>query len=230
MKMRIAITFLFLAPVIGLLQDKPASPAKPTPAEEIKTLVRQLGDDNFSIREKASQRLTAIGRPALPALRQAAKDSDAEVRQRAGQILDAIQSSLTFLLESLKDNNPAVRREAAQGLIRLGPKAKPAVTALTQALQDKDEDVRDAVFNALLSIDPEIKALVQEVPKKAQADKYHKLLRRIRVPQDRKSYTEFSDYGFYDGSEWAGYTDLPPGYWVYVYPHWYIWAEVKESK
>jgi HEAT repeat protein len=224
-------TIVFLSVcVIALDQPKSDTPPKPPSAEEITVLIRQLGDENFLIREKASKRLEAIGRPAVSALREAAKDSDAEVRQRAGRILEAIQSSLSYLLESLKDNNPAVRVEAADGLARLGAKAKPAVAALIQALEDKNEVVREAAFNALLSIDPEVKALAQAVPKKARADKYQKLLRRIRVPQDHKTYSDFSDYGYYEGTEWAGFTDLPPGYWVSVYPYWYIWGEVKEGK
>jgi hypothetical protein len=65
--------------------------------------------------------------------------------------------------------------------------------------------------------------------KKATADgKYAKLLAVIHAPDDKDSYGEFNDYGPYDGSEWAGYTGLPKGNWVYVAPHWYIWE--KEGK
>jgi hypothetical protein len=228
--LKMTIVLLLSIYSFSLDQGKSDTPPKAVQPEEIKTLVRQLGDDDFKTRERASQRLRELGRFAMPALRKAANDSDAEVRQRASRIVEEIQTSLTYLLESLKDNNPAVRREAAEGLERLGTKAKPAVAALTKALGDKNEIVREAVFNALLNIDPEVKALVQAVPQKAYADKYDKLLRRIRVPQDQKQYTEFNDYGYYDGTEWAGFTDLPPGYWVYVYPYWYIWGEVKGGK
>jgi hypothetical protein len=51
------------------------------------------------------------------------------------------------------------------------------------------------------------------------------LLRQIQVPADAASYGEFHDYGYWAGSEWAGYHDLPAGYWVYVYPYWYIWRD-----
>lgn len=62
--------------------------------------------------------------------------------------------------------------------------------------------------------------------KKAQADgRYAMLLRQIRVPDDLEDYGEFNDYGAWDGTEWAGYHDLPHGYWVYVYPYWYIWRD-----
>jgi hypothetical protein len=68
---------------------------------------------------------------------------------------------------------------------------------------------------------PEIKAL-----KKASVEgKYTKLLAVIHVPNDKTDYGEFSDYGLFEGTEWAGYKGLPTGYWVYVYPHWYIWEK-----
>ena len=52
--------------------------------------------------------------------------------------------------------------------------------------------------------------------------KYSELLRKIRVDSDRSTYGDFYDYGAWEGDSWGGYTDLPAGYWVYVYPHWYI--------
>lgn len=55
--------------------------------------------------------------------------------------------------------------------------------------------------------------------------KYRTLLREIRVPQDRGSYGYFTDYGHSTTASWGGHDNLPPGYWVYVYPNWYIWGE-----
>jgi hypothetical protein len=54
--------------------------------------------------------------------------------------------------------------------------------------------------------------------------KYVTLLRRIYVPQDARRYGRCRDYGRYTGSSWAGHHNLPPGYWTYRYPHWYIWS------
>ena len=42
---------------------------------------------------------------------------------------------------------------------------------------------------------------------------------------DKAAYGEFNDYGPYAGTEWGGYKGLPKGNWVYVAPHWYIWAQ-----
>jgi gas vesicle protein len=220
---------LFLTTSISFPLDEPTKAAA-ADAKQLKKLIHELGSDDFSVREKATQGLTDIGRTALPALREALQSADAEVRQRARRVMDSIQTSTKYLLESLKDSDPSQRKEAAEILERLGGSAKPIVPALVEALKDKDETVRDAVINALVAIDPAADALARAIPAKAHVEgKYQKLLRRIRVSRDKQSYSDFSDYGHYDGSEWAGYTDLPPGYWVYVYPHWYIWGEQKQK-
>jgi hypothetical protein len=73
-------------------------------------------------------------------------------------------------------------------------------------------------------------ALVDAASAKASVNgKYRKLLRRIQVEQDKASYGEFSDFGQFNGTSYAGYSNLPVGYWVYVYPYWYIWGEMKEA-
>src|SRR5262249_1169655 len=45
----------------------------------------------FEAREKATKELEAIGTPALKALREAAKDGDAEVKARAKKLLEQIE-------------------------------------------------------------------------------------------------------------------------------------------
>jgi hypothetical protein len=55
--------------------------------------------------------------------------------------------------------------------------------------------------------------------------RYQTLLRKIEVPNDQQSYGDFYDYGHYTGTSYAGFNDLPPGYWVYLAPHWYIYRD-----
>ncbi len=50
------------------------------------------------------------------------------------------------------------------------------------------------------------------------------LLRKIAVPDDHIYYGAFRNYGRWTGASYSGHEDLPPGHWVYVYPHWYVWA------
>jgi Ca-activated chloride channel family protein len=61
---------------------------------------------------------------------------------------------------------------------------------------------------------------------KASVDgKYRRLVKKIEVRDDFQRFGAFNDYGHWDGDEYAGHKDIPPGNWVYVYPNWYIWAE-----
>jgi hypothetical protein len=57
---------------------------------DVKTLVAQLGDEAFSIRESATNQLIRQGPAAKAELLVAAKDPDAEVRSRARQVLEKI--------------------------------------------------------------------------------------------------------------------------------------------
>ena len=55
--------------------------------------------------------------------------------------------------------------------------------------------------------------------------KYSNLLRKIKVASDCDRYGEFCDWGYWTGTSWAGYSDLPRGYWVYVTPDWFIFEK-----
>jgi hypothetical protein len=61
---------------------------EPTPHREIDSLITQLGDDSFQVREAATRQLEKRS-DAIPALRRALTSPDAEVARRAGAILDA---------------------------------------------------------------------------------------------------------------------------------------------
>jgi hypothetical protein len=62
--------------------------------QDVAELVKQLGDDRFATRERASLALKKIGAPALSSLRKATSSNDAEVRRRAEQLVEAIESRL----------------------------------------------------------------------------------------------------------------------------------------
>jgi HEAT repeat protein len=53
----------------------------------VAALIRQLGDDDFEMREKATGELAALGPQAEPALRQAVEAADAEIAERARRCL-----------------------------------------------------------------------------------------------------------------------------------------------
>ncbi len=199
-------------------------------ARKIDRLIDQLGDRKFRVREEAMKQLLAIGKPAVPALRAALERADADLQLRLRILLGKIASGVPFLLEDLRSKDPKVRLRAVQRLAQIEADAKQAIPALVKALKDADEEVRDAAIDALSAIDPENKAIADAAPRKASVNgKYAKLLRKIKVEADRQHYGDFSEYGMYTGTSHAGHVGLPPGYWVYVQPHWYIWGELKQK-
>jgi HEAT repeat protein len=76
--------------------------------EQINALIKQLGDDDFDKREEASKRIITVGAAALPRLRVALKNANAEVARRAGECIDAI--------EKAKPGSP-VAQAAARALV-----------------------------------------------------------------------------------------------------------------
>src|SRR5439155_1925022 len=66
----------------------------------LKKLVKQLGDDDFDMREEATRQLVAAGAPARPFLQEALKDGDQEVVGRARKCLQQIDQGLTAVVTS----------------------------------------------------------------------------------------------------------------------------------
>jgi len=64
--------------------------ADPGIGKKIDALLELLGDDAWTLREKATRDLIALGRPAVPKLRDAVRSTDAEVKWRAAHILRQI--------------------------------------------------------------------------------------------------------------------------------------------
>jgi hypothetical protein len=66
--------------------------------------------------------------------------------------------------------------------------------------------------------------------KKATCNKkYSKLLRKFNVEVDRLEEGMFSDYGYWEGAaKYGGHTNVPAGYWVYVYPDWYVFEKTTD--
>jgi len=66
----------------------------------------------------------------------------------------------------------------------------------------------------------------EEALKKAQLDgKYRMLLHQIKVEKDAETNPQLKDLGRQTRTEYAGHTDLSPGYWVYNAPYWYVWRD-----
>jgi hypothetical protein len=139
--------------------------------EELKALVRQLGDRSFRVRQKASAALLARGAAALPFLRQALGDADLEIARRAkkcfrqikqGTGLGVITSTVRLLglrkpqgaAQVLLDyvpcaTNETVANEVQAALWRLASSSGKPDPVLVEALKSKDPERRDAASAAL---------------------------------------------------------------------------------
>ena len=65
-----------------------------------------------------------------------------------------------------------------------------------------------------------------------KSGKYYNFLMKIEVLQDRSQHGSCYDFGEWDweGGDYKGYKNLPEGHWVYVYPDWYIWGNVRKPE
>lgn len=64
-------------------------------------------------------------------------------------------------------------------------------------------------------------------PQASANGKYTVLLHLLKIPGDAHEYGSFYDWGFSEEYSYAGYENLTPGYWVYLEPNWYVWADIK---
>jgi hypothetical protein len=76
----------------GLLRFLRSRTLDDNDGEKLKALIRQLGNDSFREREKATAELLRYGRLALPFLRAGTKDSDAEIAHRSRRCIEKIMA------------------------------------------------------------------------------------------------------------------------------------------
>jgi Tol biopolymer transport system component len=78
--------------LIGLIVTVPIHAAADEKAPDIEKLIRQLGDEDFDVREETTAKLAKLGEAVLPALKTAAKEShDVEVKRRAAELVARIE-------------------------------------------------------------------------------------------------------------------------------------------
>ncbi len=96
--------------------------------DKVQEAIRRLGDKAYALREKAVVELVARGRPVLPLLRAALKNSDLEVSRRAQRCLQRIEEE------------PANRMPAAAFRLLALRKPVAAVETLLNYLPFAEED------------------------------------------------------------------------------------------
>lgn len=108
----------------------------------IEALIRRLGDEDFVTREQATRELSGLGAAAVPALRQAAKEGDAETQSRARKCLEALPGDVDI----------DVLLAATRVLMRRQPAGH--VEALFAFLPDAADEALQAEILALLASTP----------------------------------------------------------------------------
>lgn len=109
--------------------------------ERGQALIGRLGDDDFDVRQKATNDLKALGAIMAPLLRQAANQADLEVRARAQACLESIEKDKATPL------SPVVARVAA---LRKHPGSAAVMLAFLPFAED--ENLREEVQVALNAI------------------------------------------------------------------------------
>jgi hypothetical protein len=171
--------------VLDLFRRHTLSPAS---LQRITSLIGQLGDDQFELREKASRELASFGSAAGPLLRRAQASADVEVVRRAEQLLKQVDAgpgpkvfaaaahvlaarkpdgAAAALLAFLPFAEEVVQAEARAALAALALRDGKPEQVLVKALKDAVPLRRSAAGEALCGarapgVDAELRALLKD--------------------------------------------------------------------
>ena len=127
-------------------------PADEGTQKAVAELIGKLGDKEPFVRDSVVTTLAETGPPAVPLLIRAMEDEDWVIRQGASQALGRIgdPQAVGSLIIALADKNQWIRQYAAEALGLIGD--TQAVEPLVEALEDDNPNVREAAAKALVSI------------------------------------------------------------------------------
>jgi tetratricopeptide (TPR) repeat protein len=134
-------------------------------------------------------------------------------------------------LEKLGKEDEAARdRLRAKALLwPIDAKTASSIDAMPMRYVDIVDIHRDESGAGAELVNPVVLPEKDALKKASVGGKYANLLRTITVKSDLVDGL-FQDYGFWDSETYAGNKDLPEGYWVYVYPKWYIFEKRGEGR
>jgi HEAT repeat protein len=128
----------------------------PETASRVRALVAQLGDASFPVREGAAAKLTALGGVALPLLREATRDPDAEIARQAAAIVRRFEQGPSDALPAAAARLVALRKPAGAAEVLLaylpaaeGDDGAAEVEAALTAVAVRDGKPEPAVLQAL---------------------------------------------------------------------------------
>src|SRR5262245_52447868 len=141
---------------VALLLFLAVGPGTGTTPDEIAKAIRQLGDDSFDVREKATQFLWKTGSGAEPALHSALKTADPEVRARARRILERFKYGIypdtpphiVEVIQQFRAGDAAKKGAAVNKLLALGTRG--CLTVLKLAAAEEDLSLRRTLFQQFM--------------------------------------------------------------------------------
>jgi hypothetical protein len=147
------------AKLLAYLRKQAPDPRK---IEHAALLVKRLGDNSFDVREAAGADLVFLGVVALPVLRRALTDEDAEVARRAKDCLEMIvkRNSDVVLHAAIRQAVWGKIERVTEALLALLPNANEAtvreVKAALAAIVERDGKPAPALVKALDDKEPSI--------------------------------------------------------------------------
>ncbi|MDP7035338.1 MAG: PDZ domain-containing protein [Planctomycetota bacterium] len=114
-RLAIGLSALLILPFSLTADEGTDQKASPPSAPEIHSLIQQLGDPEYKVREAASEKLMTIGPPAVLHLKKAIENDDPEISWRAKKLLAKI----------LKKNTKPSKKSARKPVAATGRRATP---------------------------------------------------------------------------------------------------------
>lgn len=152
----------------------------------VKERIGKLGDDDFSTREAATKELFDLGRVTLPQLREAIKNSDLEIVQRARYLIRRIEQEPLRNLPSVAVRLLALRKPpgAVEALLSYLPLAEEEkltdeVKKSLALLAVRDGKLDSALVRALADDLPLLRAVVAETLVKNGGKEGHAVVRPL---------------------------------------------------
>ncbi len=124
---------ILTVPAQDLVRIRFGAVSDPELAGRIQALVKQLGDADFATREAATKALEKLGNQARVALEAVRKSTDAEIQERAGRLLDALEASEEE--PALEDDELQTVRFTIRGVLQVA--TFPVATKFGQLVIEK---------------------------------------------------------------------------------------------
>ena len=191
-----------IAVIAILISSSPAWAGKHTP-EQIQKAIKELGDRNFNVRERASRLLWEAGADAEAPLQEALKGGDAETTRRAKALLDKFAwgifpdtpPEVVEQINRYRDGDRNVRLQVVAKLIGLGQPGYAVVKRLADT--EKDPAERQALYSKMAE---NAQRGVPGLLVAGNIAAVEELLDRCLLSDSETAYTNFAAYHYLRGT------------------------------